>query len=198
MSQIVLASQNAGKLKELNKTLSPLEVKLVPQSDYTNDSIEETGLSFIENAIIKARFAAKVSGLSAIADDSGLVVPALNGQPGIYSARFAGPRASDDDNMQKLLEELQSHSKPQAYFYCVMVYIRSETDPCPLVSSGQMHGEIISEKKGLHGFGYDPIFYLEPYQCTAAELQPDIKNKISHRAKASLTLVELLKEALND
>ena len=194
VQEIVLASGNAGKLLELQAILDSFEVQLVPQSDFAVEPIEETGLSFVENALIKARHASKISGLPAIADDSGIEVDILNGKPGIYSARFAGESASDEDNLNLLLQKLKQcgEAKPIARFQCAMVYLRHARDPTPLIAQGSWQGHIVFEPKGSNGFGYDPIFYLPDQACTSAELSPELKNKISHRAQAIQLLLEKL------
>lgn len=184
---IVLATGNAGKVREINQMLAAQSVITArPQGDFDVEDIEETGLSFVENAILKARNAAYVTGLPAIADDSGLEVDWLQGAPGIYSARFAGPGASDADNVQKLLRELADapEEKRTARFRCVMVCLRHATDPTPLVCMGTWEGRIGTELGGENGFGYDPVFYVPDLQCKAAELSPEVKNKLSHRGQA--------------
>lgn len=192
--KIILASNNKGKLKELASTLSPLKIELQPQSDFKIKSIEETGLSFVENALLKARYASQETKLPAISDDSGLVVPALNGEPGIYSARYSGEKATDQSNIDYLLDKMHDKTERNAYFYCALVYVRNHLDPAPLIAVGQFHGELLREKSGIGGFGYDPIFFVKKYKQTAAQLPPKEKNKISHRAVASQQLLTLLKE----
>jgi len=189
---IVLASSNPGKIKELTHLVSDLPINLRPQSDFDIEDAEETGLSFIENAIIKARHAAEKSGLMALADDSGLVVNALGGKPGIYSARYAGTNANAQNNIQKLLLELEQvpPSERQAKFVCVLALFHYPSDPSPLICQGEWEGEILLSPRGDNGFGYDPIFWVPTHQCSAAELSGDIKNKISHRAKAFRALHE--------
>jgi XTP/dITP diphosphohydrolase len=192
---ILLASANRHKIIELSDVLSPLGYHLIPQTDKNIRSIEETGLTFIENAIIKARHACKQSGMPAIADDSGLEVAALDGRPGIYSARFAGEHASDQDNLQALLDALVDvpPEKRQANFRCVLVMLKSENDPAPLIAQGIWPGTIATSASGIHGFGYDPIFHCGEKKCSVATLSRVEKNKISHRAKALKDLVALLK-----
>lgn len=194
---IVLASNNQGKLKELTATLSPLNVTLQAQSEYEIEDVPETGLGFVENALIKARHAAKISKKPAIADDSGLVVAALNGAPGIYSARYSGEKATDTKNNAFLLENMADIDNRHASFYCALVFVEHELDPSPLIAVGKFHGEILISPKGNHGFGYDPLFYVPEYQLTAAEMPKELKNKISHRAIASKKLLALLKEEYN-
>lgn len=191
---VVLASGNAGKLRELDKVLAPLDVSLQPQAQFNVPDAEETGLSFVENAIIKARAAAQHTGLPAIADDSGIEVDHLNGAPGIYSARYSG--AGDEANNVLLLQELGEIPEEQrsARFQCVLVYMRHAMDPVPLICQGSWEGFILSAARGENGFGYDPLFYLPDYQCSSAQLDPSIKNRISHRAKASRLLFDALRQ----
>lgn len=195
LDKLVLASGNKGKLKEFGEILSPLNIRLHAQSEFDVSSIPETGLTFVENAILKARHAAKITGLPALADDSGLVVDALNGAPGIYSARYAGVDASDKDNVQKLLNDLADVKQEQrdAYFFCTLVLLRHADDPTPLIAQGRWHGTIATVPKGDGGFGYDPVFYLSNLKCTAAELERAQKNQISHRGKAVADLLNQLK-----
>jgi XTP/dITP diphosphohydrolase len=190
---VVLASGNPGKLRELGEVLAPLGVTLHPQSRYDVSDVEETGLSFVENAIIKARAAAQHTGLPAIADDSGLEVDALNGAPGIYSARYSGD--GDAANNARLLRELGDTPREQrtARFQCVLVYMRHALDPTPLVCQASWEGFVPFEPAGEHGFGYDPLFYLPEHRCTSAQLAPALKNRISHRAKASALLFDALR-----
>ena len=198
--EVVLASGNQGKLAEFGQMLEPLGMHMVPQSHFgigaTYPEVEETGLSFVENAIIKARYAAKISGLPVVADDSGLAVDYLNGEPGIYSARYAGPDASAADNNQKLLQNLRGVKSTErtARFHCVLVYLRHELDPTPIIAHGQWEGYIIEEALGDHGFGYDPLFLVPAEHRTAAELPDELKNQLSHRGKALRQLVDSLKE----
>ena len=191
---VVLASGNAGKLRELGQVLAPLAVTLKPQDEFNVPEVEETGLSFVENAIIKARAATQHSGLPAIADDSGLEVDYLNGAPGIHSARYSG--AGDEANNAKLLRELAAIPEAQrsARFQCVLVYMRHALDPTPLICQASWEGRILFEPQGDNGFGYDPLFYVPAYQCSSAELQPEVKNRISHRARASAILFETLRQ----
>ena len=191
---VVLASGNAGKLRELGRVLSPLGVELKSQAAFDVPEVEENGLSFVENAIIKARAAAQHSGLPAIADDSGLEVDFLDGAPGIHSARYSGK--GDADNNSKLLAALADVPEEQrgARFQCVLVYMRHALDPTPLVCQASWEGRILTEERGVQGFGYDPLFYVPDQQCSSAELAPDLKNRISHRARASALLVEALRQ----
>lgn len=185
-SRIVLASGNAGKLREMQALLDGLGVTLLPQSDFAVSDVAETGLSFVENAIIKARHACQETGLPAIADDSGLEVDALNGEPGIYSARYAGKHGADADNNARLLRELEQvpEGERSARFQCVIVYLRHQQDPTPLICQGTWEGSILFAERGTHGFGYDPLFYVADYDCSSAELDPAIKNSLSHRGQA--------------
>lgn len=177
--KLVVATSNADKLKEIQQILTGYE--LIPQ---TFESVPETGLTFVENAIIKARHAASVTGLPALADDSGLVVDALNGAPGIYSARYAGENQPSSTHVQKLLREMEGKTNRTARFYCVLVYLKSPHDPTPIICQGVWQGSILHEMRGSHGFGYDPIFYVPTHNCSAAELPSSEKNRISHRAQA--------------
>jgi XTP/dITP diphosphohydrolase len=193
-TQIVLASGNQGKLKELRQLLAPRDIQVVAQSAFDIPDADETGLSFVENAIIKARQAAKLSGLPAIADDSGLEVDALDGAPGIYSSRYAGEAATDADNIQKLLAALEGVEDEQrsARFQCLIVYMRHHNDPTPIVCQGTWEGLITHRAKGSRGFGYDPVFFVREQSCTAAELPKEVKNTLSHRARAMRQLLDRL------
>ncbi|WJD50913.1 XTP/dITP diphosphatase [Enterobacter sp. PGRG2] len=195
MQKVVLATGNAGKVRELASLLNDFGLDVVAQTELGVDSVEETGLTFIENAIIKARHAAKVTGLPALADDSGLAVDVLGGAPGIYSARFSGVDASDQQNLEKLLEELQDvpDDKRQAQFHCVLVYMRHADDPTPRVCHGSWQGVITREQAGNGGFGYDPIFFVPSLGKTAAELTREEKSAISHRGQALKLLLEALR-----
>ena len=190
--RVVLASGNAGKLRELRKILTPLGMELKSQAEFEVPDVEEDGLSFVENALIKARAAAKATGLPAIADDSGLEVDHLLGAPGIYSARYSGE--GDAANNAKLLKALGGLPMPErsARFQCVLVFMRHWQDPTPIVCQGSWEGQILFETSGNNGFGYDPLFYLPAYQCSSAQLDPQEKNRVSHRAKASALLLEAL------
>jgi XTP/dITP diphosphohydrolase len=199
--RVVLATGNPGKLHELRAMLEPLAIEVVPLSEFTRASVAETGLTFVENAIIKARHAAQLAQLPAIADDSGLEVDALHGAPGIYSARYAGVHASDDDNLRKLLAELVGRSVVEraARYCCALVYMRWEHDPFPLISQASWQGRIAAAPRGSGGFGYDPIFELPQRGVTVAELPAHEKNQISHRGQALRGLVaQLKKEAVGD
>nr|WP_153764296.1 RdgB/HAM1 family non-canonical purine NTP pyrophosphatase [Endozoicomonas sp. OPT23] len=194
-----MASGNKGKLNELQQMLDGLNFEVLPQSDFNVSSVPETGLTFVENALIKARHASKVTGLPAISDDSGLEVDALNGQPGIYSARYAGEDADDADNNAKLLEALKDVPSEQrtARFHSVLVYMRHESDPTPLICHGSWEGSILTEAAGVGGFGYDPLFWVPEKGCASAELTKEQKNAISHRAKAKDQLLVQLKALLD-
>ncbi len=193
--RIVLASGNAGKVREINQILAGSGIEVVPQSEFDIADVEETGLTFVENAILKARNAARHSGLPAIADDSGLEVDALNSAPGIYSARYAGANADDQQNWSKLLKDLQGVAETErgARFQCLMVYMRHAEDPTPLICQGTWEGRILTAPQGENGFGYDPIFYIPETGCSAAELSAEDKNQRSHRGQALRCLAKKLK-----
>lgn len=192
---IVLASNNAGKVREFNQLLTGTGIEVRPQSEYSVMEIQETGLTFVENAILKARNAAELTGLPAIADDSGLEVDALDGAPGIYSARFAGAGASDAENLQKLLDALQDteDDRRSARFQCLMVYLRHARDPVPRIFQGTWEGSILRHPRGSNGFGYDPVFFVPDQGCSAAELAPEVKNRLSHRGQALTRLIATLR-----
>ncbi|NLJ93619.1 MAG: XTP/dITP diphosphatase [Aeromonadales bacterium] len=194
--KLVLASGNANKVAELQSLLNELEFTVIPQTELGVSDADETGTTFIENAIIKARHAAVATQLPAIADDSGITVDALNGEPGVYSARFAGAQASDQQNLELLLKKLKGvpTTERTATFWCVLVYLRHATDPTPLVCTGRWHGVITEQPSGEGGFGYDPIFFVPDAGKTAAELSRVEKNRISHRAHALQQLKVLLSE----
>ena len=195
----MLASSNAGKVREINAMLSGHKLHVISQSEFSVPDIEETGLTFVENALLKARNAAQHTGMSAIADDSGIEIPALHGQPGIYSARYAGAGASDKDNLYKLISEIKKlpEDKRQARFVCLMVFLRHADDPVPLIAEGIWDGIAITDPKGENGFGYDPMFYVPTHNCTSAELAPEIKNRLSHRGQALQKLISLLNSSDN-
>ncbi len=197
MKKVVLATGNQGKVKEMADLLQDFGLNVLPQSDFSIDDVAETGTTFIENAIIKARHAAKISGLPAIADDSGLEVDFLNGAPGVYSARFAGEGKNDRDNYAKLLSEMRTAKEDErsARFHCVLVYMRHENDPTPLICHGVFEGKIAKDPSGENGFGYDPVFYVEEKGCTMANIEPSIKKQISHRGQALKKLFAALSEA---
>jgi len=191
---IVLASSNAGKVREFNQLLGGLQLEVVPQSRFNVADAEETGLTFVENAILKARNAAQHTRLPALADDSGLEVDALRGAPGIYSARYAGPNASDAENLEKLLGMLNDIPEAQrgARFQCVLVFMRHALDPTPLICQGTWEGRILTRPCGTNGFGYDPVFFVPTHECSAAELPPEVKNALSHRGQALRQLLASL------
>ena len=193
---IIFASHNKGKIQELQTLLTEFNLSVIPQSEMNIEEIPETGLTFVENALLKARHASEATGLPAIADDSGLVVPALHGAPGLYSARYAGEKADAKDNINKLLNELAltSMHERQAYFYSVVVYLNAFDDPAPLICEGSWHGRILTEPQGEEGFGYDPVFFDDELNQSAAELPLTVKNKISHRGKALRLLMKQLSE----
>ncbi len=194
MSKVVLATGNKGKVRELGALLADFELEVVPQTEFNVEEVEETGLTFVENAILKARGAAAQTGLPAIADDSGLEVDYLKGAPGIYSARYAGERGNDGANNEKLLKALDGvpEAERSARFQCVMVYLRHEHDPVPLIAQGSWEGRILEAPQGENGFGYDPVFFVPEEGCSSAQLAPEVKNSMSHRGKALKRLVELL------
>ena len=193
---LVLATGNAGKVRELSDRLAETGWSVKAQAEYEVSEVDETGLSFVENAILKARHAAAETGLPAVADDSGLAVEALGGAPGIYSARYAGADASDADNVQKLLETMEGRADRSAWFYCVLVFVAHENDPVPLIAQGRWQGDIATTVSGHGGFGYDPVFLPEGLQCTAAELAPEQKRAVSHRALALADFVPELQKIL--
>ena len=193
MKQLVLASSNPGKLKEFGELLAPFDFELRPQSAFAVADAEEPHATFVENALAKARHAARCTGLPALADDSGLCVAALGGAPGVWSARYAGEPKSDQRNNDKLLADLDGQSDRRAHYYCVLVLLRHGEDPEPLVATGAWHGEIMRSPRGSGGFGYDPLFLLPEFGCSAAELASERKNALSHRGQAMLQLAEQLR-----
>jgi len=198
ISRLVLASSNKGKLREINQLLTGLHIEAIPQTEFNVPDVEETGLTFVENAIIKARNAAAHAGLPALADDSGIEVDVLNGEPGIYSARYAGKDASDEANLNKLLEALKGvpDAERTARFQCVMVYMAHAKDPTPLICQGTWEGRILYEPSGENGFGYDPVFYVPTHDCSAAELESAVKNQLSHRGQALRKFLVLLQQEM--
>lgn len=192
--RIVLASNNAGKIKEIQALLPDYEI--VPQAEFVQTEAEESGLTFVENALLKARHAARHSKLPVIADDSGLAVDALNGEPGIYSARYAGAGANDKDNNDKLLLELSGVPAEErtARFICVLVMLDHADDPVPLIAQGVWEGRILFHPEGANGFGYDPLFWVPELDCSSADLTPEVKNSLSHRGKALRQLISLLND----
>ncbi len=200
--KVVMASSNPGKLREINQILGELGMEVLPQSDFDVPDADETGLTFVENSILKARHASKLTGLPAIADDSGLEVDALRGAPGIYSARYfsrsgssrsggSGEGTTDEKNLQKLLDDLKDvpEAERTARFQCLMVFMSHAQDPTPLICQGTWEGRILFEPRGEGGFGYDPIFYVPSEDCASAELAPEVKNSLSHRGQALIKLL---------
>lgn len=194
MTRLVLASGNPGKLREFNALLGGLKLEVLPQSQFHVPEAAETGLSFVENAILKARNAAEHTHLPALADDSGLEVDALDGAPGIYSARYAGDGASDEANLRKLLDDMRAVPEAQrtARFQCVIAVLRHARDPMPLIAQGTWEGRILFQPAGANGFGYDPVFFVPTHGCSSAELAPDVKNALSHRGQALRALYAAL------
>lgn len=191
--RIVLASNNKGKLREFYQMLAPLGLEVLSQSEFQVPDCPEPYCTFVENALAKARHAAKITGLPALADDSGICSPALGGAPGVFSARYAGEPKSDQANNQRLIADLSTHQDKSVYYYCVLVFVRSENDPQPIIADGRWQGTLIDEARGDGGFGYDPYFYLSEFGKTAAELTAEEKNSISHRAQALQALIQKLK-----
>lgn len=194
LSRIVVASNNAGKLKEFEQLLSPLGLTFIPQGQLSVPEAEEPHPTFVENALAKARHASRVTGLPALADDSGLCVEALQGAPGVLSARFAGEPKSDARNNQKLLLSLTGQADRRAHFYCVLVLVRYADDPQPLIAEGEWHGQIVDDGQGQGGFGYDPLFWVPQHGCTSAQLAPELKNRLSHRGQAMAVLLQRLQQ----
>jgi len=191
--KIVLASNNPGKLREFGSLLGEIGLDVRPQGEFDVPEAEEPFATFVENALAKARHASRLSGLPALADDSGVCVNALGGAPGVWSARYAGEPKSDAANNAKLIADLASHDDKSAYYYCVLVYVRHADDPQPVIADGSWHGEIVEEARGAGGFGYDPYFWLPALNRTAAELSSAEKNAHSHRGQALRALVEKLR-----
>jgi XTP/dITP diphosphohydrolase len=191
--RLILASNNAGKLKEFAQLLAPIGFELHPQGEFNVPEAEEPFGTFVENALQKARHASRLTGLPALADDSGVCVNALGGAPGVYSARYAGEPKSDARNNEKLVRDLTAHADKSAYYYCVLVYVRHADDPQPVIADGIWRGRIVDSPRGANGFGYDPYFLLPELGKTTAELEPHEKNAISHRGQAIRALVEKLK-----
>ncbi|HHI81982.1 MAG TPA: RdgB/HAM1 family non-canonical purine NTP pyrophosphatase [Rhizobiales bacterium] len=194
--RIVLATGNTGKVRELGALLAQLDIEIIPQSEFDVPEADETGLTFVENAIIKARNAAAHTGLPAIADDSGLEVDFLKGAPGIYSSRFAGVNANSQDNVKKLLTEMKdvADAERSARFQCLLVFMAHDKDPTPLICQGTWEGSILHEQQGDGGFGYDPVFYVPTHDCASAELTAEIKNQLSHRGQALRKLAEAMQQ----
>jgi XTP/dITP diphosphohydrolase len=193
VKQLVLASNNAGKLREFAALLASVDFEVLPQAHFKVPEAEEPHVTFVENAIAKARHAARLTGLPALADDSGICVEALGGAPGVHSARYAGDPKSDARNNEKLLADLAAHADRRAHYYCILVFVRHADDPQPLIAEGEWHGEVIDTARGENGFGYDPYFWLPEFSCTAAELPAEQKNAISHRGQALARLLERLR-----
>jgi len=196
--KVVLASGNSGKLKELVALLEPLGIELVSQRELGIADADETASTFVENALIKARHAAVVSGLPALADDSGLVVHALDGAPGVWSARYAGEPSDDSANNRKLIAALAGRADRRAYYYCALVFVRHRADPAPLIACAEWHGVIVDVAVGGGGFGYDPHFFVTAFGKTAAELPADLKNRISHRGRAVAAMLDSIRRALDE
>lgn len=193
MKQIVLASNNAGKLREFGQLLASINIEVLPQAQFNIPEAEEPHVTFVENALAKARHAAKLTGLPALADDSGICVSALGGAPGVFSARFAGEPKSDERNNQKLIADLQGKADRRAHYVAVLVFVHHADDPQPIICEGEWHGEIIDAPRGAGGFGYDPYFLVPDLNQTAAEISAEEKNTRSHRGKALRQLMERLK-----
>jgi len=193
MQKLVLASNNAGKVKEFQALLAPLNFQVIPQGELGIPSAEEPHFTFVENALAKARHASTASGLPALADDSGICAHALNGQPGVLSARFAGEQGDDAANNQRLIQELKDQADRGAHYVCALVFVNSANDPEPLIVQTRWYGKIVEQAAGSNGFGYDPHFFLTEQQCTAAQLDPTQKNLISHRGQALRELIAQLK-----
>jgi XTP/dITP diphosphohydrolase len=191
-NKLVLASNNPGKLREFAALFAPYHIEVLPQSAFDVPEAEEPHVTFIENALAKARHTSRLTGLPAMSDDSGLCVEALGGAPGVYSARYAGEPKSDERNNDKLLADLADATDRRAHYYCVLVLVRHADDPQPLIAEGEWHGEILRERRGAGGFGYDPLFFVPSLNCASAELAPEVKNAISHRYLAFRRLAERL------
>ena len=193
MQKLVLASNNAGKVKEFQALLAPLNFQVIPQGELGIPSAEEPHFTFVENALTKARHASAASGLPALADDSGICAHALNGQPGVLSARFAGEQGDDAANNRKLIQDLKDHTDRGAHYVCALVFVNSANDPEPIIVQTRWYGQIVEQAAGSNGFGYDPYFFLPDQKCTAAEVEPEKKNSISHRGQALRELIAQLK-----
>jgi XTP/dITP diphosphohydrolase len=193
-STVVLASGNPGKLREMAALLDPIGLEILPQSRFNVPDALETGTSFAENALIKARNAARHTGMPALADDSGIEVDALDGAPGVYSARFAGAGATDEQNLELLIDKVIATgvARPAARFQCVIAYLHGPEDAAPIIARGTWHGYIVTPPRGGNGFGYDPVFFVPDHGCTSAQLAPQVKNRISHRGQAMQALLEQL------
>lgn len=193
MKKVVIASGNAGKLREFAALLAPFDVETIPQAVLGVSEAEEPHITFVENALAKARHASAATGLPALADDSGICAIALGGAPGVRSARYAGEAGGDEKNNEKLVAALRGHRDHRAFYYCALVFVSHADDPHPLIATGEWHGEVIVSPRGSGGFGYDPHFWLPEHGCTAAELPSAVKNRVSHRGKAMQMLAEKLR-----
>jgi len=193
IKQVVLASNNAGKLREFGQMLATIDIEVLPQAQFNIPEADEPHVTFVENALAKARHASKLTGLPALADDSGICVSALGGAPGVYSARFAGEPKSDQRNNQKLIADLKGKTDRRAHYVAVLVFVHHADDPQPIICEGEWHGEIIDTPRGENGFGYDPYFLVPDLNQTAAEIAADEKNRRSHRGQALRQLIERLK-----
>lgn len=195
MEKIVIASGNKGKIREFQHIFTDFHIEVIPQTQFNVSNVAETGLTFVENAILKARHAAQQTQLPALADDSGIEVDALQGVPGLYSARFAGENASDEQNNTLLLEKLRDipESQRTARFQCIIVFMRHALDATPLICQGTWEGYILTQARGENGFGYDPLFFVPTHQCSSAQLAPEVKNQISHRGQA----LQMFKQQVN-
>ena len=193
MKKLVLASNNAGKLREFAQMLATIDFEVLPQAQFNVPEAEEPHVTFVENALAKARHAARLTGLPALADDSGICITALGGAPGVYSARFAGEPKSDERNNQKMIADLAGKTDRRAHYVCVLVFVRHADDPQPIIAEGEWHGEIVDTPKGENGFGYDPYFFVPEKGCTGAEMSSADKNAMSHRGKALRQLMAQLK-----
>ncbi|MGE5469018.1 MAG: RdgB/HAM1 family non-canonical purine NTP pyrophosphatase [Ignavibacteria bacterium] len=194
MKKLVLASNNPGKLREFSQMLATIDFEVISQAQLGVSEAEEPHFTFVENALAKARHAARLTGLPAMADDSGICLSALGGEPGVHSARYAGEPKSDQRNNQKMLADLAGKSDRRAHYVCVLVFVRHADDPQPIITEGEWHGEIVDTPAGENGFGYDPYFWVPEKGCTAAQLSSDDKNAMSHRGKALRLLMERLRE----
>lgn len=194
MKKLVLASNNPGKLREFAQLLAPLDFEVLPQAQFDVPEAEEPHFTFVENALAKARHAARLTGLPALADDSGICVTALGGEPGVHSARYAGEPKSDERNNQRVIAELAGKADRRAHYVCVLVLVRHADDPQPVIAEGEWHGEIIDTPQGENGFGYDPYFWVAEKGCTVAQMAADDKNAMSHRGKALRRLIEQLRD----
>ena len=197
MKKVVIASGNAGKLREFAALLVPFDFEAVPQAAFGVREVEEPHITFVENALVKARHASRITGLPALADDSGICAIALNGAPGVRSARYAGEPNDDKRNNEKLVADLKPHRDHRAFYYCALVFVTHAEDPHPLIATGEWHGEVIASPRGAGGFGYDPYFFLPGHGCTAAELPAEIKNRISHRGQAMQLLADKFRSLHN-